>query len=49
MAQEAERASFWLWLRRKDMSWENKVLEVAAGGGRETSLALLHHGEMFRE
>ena len=25
------------------------VLGVAAGGGRETSLPLLHHHEMFRE
>ena len=45
MAEEAEKGSFWLWLRRRDLKWE--ILGLAAGSSRETSLLLPHHPEMF--
>ncbi len=34
--------------KRQEMG-DRRILGLAAGGGRETSLPLLHHPEMFRD
>lgn len=48
LAEEAQRRSYWLWLRRKDKAFgKTRVLGLAKGGDRETSLPLLHHPEMY--
>ncbi|KAL7394116.1 hypothetical protein ABVT39_020904 [Epinephelus coioides] len=43
VAEEAEKRSFWLWLRRRDSKWGNQGSSGIAGSCRETSLPPTHH------
>lgn len=46
LAEEAEKVSLWLWLWRRDMGGE-LIPRASVGAGRERSLSLIHHQEMY--